>query len=188
MYSGLIGRDLTENAMLDVNAEGKKLNAVYTNVLNNCGRNGELARAVRLLTGDDSIEQLESDNHYYVDGTRYNQNSASPTSKIKNTYNWVGGYIFYQGMLAVKKVGAKDLFGLNTSGEDTDTESLIRIVMPYVVLMCAYVPDSEKYLKKAEILKEKNVPDDSIGIDNIMVPGTVEGARLFLTKQMRTKF
>ena len=182
MYIGLIDKSLKEGAgSLSFDTDGKKIIAVFENVLENCSdlSNGALAKAIMKETGSYSLEALEMSNRYYIDGVNDRTIRPSKTSDIKNVYNWIGGYIFYLALKALKDVNPKDLFGINSEDGDSDTETMMRVVMPYVVLMSSYVPQSEKIYVKAERLKSNNTINDEIDVQSILVPGTNPKAQVF---------
>lgn len=173
IYYSVITSELAEKQTND--SEGTKISKVIKCVLSNCGQNGTLSKMLRRENPSASWESLDLE---LKDHPKYYSNS-SPLAQFKNVYSWLGGHIYYLALLEIKNVDFLTLFKQDSADNYPSARLLMTKVMPYVVTMTTYVPNSETIAKRAERLVERNTPNENIGIDDIKVPGTLPTAMLF---------
>lgn len=110
---------------------------------------------------------IEEDPHYF-------NPEHFTLAEFKNVYSYLGGRVFYTMLKHLRGVDKKNLMIVNPTSkvDQPNYQSIVNEVMPLVVVLSKYVPDSEAIYAKADVLSESNQKDTSIGPDDIHVPGS----------------
>lgn len=108
------------------------------------------------------------------DQPQYFDSETMTLAEFKNVYLYLGGRMFYQMLRHLSMVDKKHLMVLNTENPVpfVNFSAIVREVMPLATILGKYVPGSDAIYEKAEVLAAGNVRDESIGIDDIHLPGS----------------
>lgn len=144
------------------------------------GMGSNLYNVVREDVGPDNVRtEIESHPNYF------GATAVSRLADFGNLYGYFGGRLFQNMCIALTKLDVKELVYAKRSHTDPDNHlipsfhSISTVVMPLAVIFSKYVPDYLSYFEKAEKIYENNLPDSSIGVEDIVAPGIVEGTQVF---------
>ena len=115
-----------------------------------------------------SGEDVADDPHYFSP-------EHFTLAEFKNLYNYLGGRVFLNAMKAISGVSKKDLCIVDTAIEASipNFSTIVKEVMPLVVILSRYVIDSEDIATRAGAMAESNRRDPSITVDDIHIAGSV---------------
>lgn len=101
---------------------------------------------------------------------------------LRHLYAYVGGNIFRQMMLAIKKLDPKLLFKpieLKDQELPISMRWICQEIMPIVTIFGKYVPDHERINAVAEDIAKTTVQDLSVTPDDVQIPGSRDGFQMF---------
>lgn len=102
-----------------------------------------------------------------------------------NVYSYFGGRLFKNMCAAITQLDKKALLFPKRSLADEKFKllpsfvNISRDILPLAVIFSKYVPNYLEYFEKAEAIYERNLPDPSIEVDDIKVPGISSKAMFF---------
>ena len=182
LYVNVIDSDIIEKKDF-VRTEGEKIQAMLRDVYRNANGfiGSSLYRGLSKQFTDQSslLSEIKSSNRYFYASEDQKSGEETKLAHYKNIFNWFGGYVYYLALKQIKDADAISLFGINDDTRYPTAGNLVTTVMPYVIVLSQYVPNSDAIYKRAERLAERNQPNDSIDIEDVKVPGTQDGAQQF---------
>lgn len=101
--------------------------------------------------------------------------------EFKNVYNYLGGRIFQKLCEHILKVPRKEFLVINPNNPFSlpDFQSLVKEIMPAVVILGKYAVQSSEIIERANALEESNHRNQSITASDIVMPGSKNGFQIF---------
>lgn len=120
-------------------------------------------------------------NEAIVDDPHYFEMVSSSYGEMSNLYNYLGGQVFYQLLLALKAVDKKDLMvvDLKNPMPMVSYQDVVKDIMPFVAFASTYLPKHKEIKEEAEKMSEDLIKDSSITADDIHMPGSKKSFQMF---------
>ena len=135
--------------------------------------NGHWGTNLERVAKQEGIE-ISEDDHYF-------NTVECSLAQFSNVYQYLGGRTFLLALKALQGVDKKHLY-LTPKNPDSKLPNFLHIVqevMPFVYIMGKYVPSHESIEHEANKQKQDTVQDDSITVDDVIVPGTAKDFKIF---------
>lgn len=119
----------------------------------------------------------------------YHFNFSMPMAKFGNVYNYLGGKVFQLVCRSIMDIDRKLMIDVNVEEREKFPPSILGKPLPFVnistnvIPVCAmfarYVPQATEIMAQAMKEIEANRPNDSLTVDDIVLPGSKPGFEIF---------
>ena len=117
---------------------------------------------------------LKDDEHYF-------NPEFFTLGEFKNVYSYLGGRVFNVMCNHILRAPRSSFFVLNPSNafQLPDFQSLVKEIMPAIIILGKYSPQSVEIIERAQVLEEANKRNTSVAADDLKVPGSKASFQIF---------